>query len=77
MTLLTKDAVHRVLGPVDDSLVAELIGTGATEEELREARAWVVNDEALLNQMRRHPAGRVGSLVEMLRSLEGPLTQDE
>jgi organic hydroperoxide reductase OsmC/OhrA len=34
MPTLTKDAVERVLGPVDDSLLAELALTGATEQEL-------------------------------------------
>lgn len=71
MGVLTKEAITRVLGPVGDSLAAELAGTGATEEELHEARAWVVNDEALVKEARPFPTGRVASLVEILRPLEG------
>lgn len=73
MSALTKEAVVRVLGPVDDSLAAELAATGASEEELREAYAWVVNDEALVNDLRPFPKGRVAELAEILRPLEAPL----
>jgi hypothetical protein len=38
MPTLTKNAVERVLGPVDDSLVAGLALTGATEQELEKRR---------------------------------------
>lgn len=52
MGVLTKEAITSVLGPVGDSLATELAATGASEEELREARAWVVNDEPLINELR-------------------------
>lgn len=71
MGVLTKEAITRVLGPVGDSLATELAATEASEEELREARAWVVNDEALINELRPFPTGRVASLVKILRPLEG------
>lgn len=44
---ITHDDVS-ILGPVDDELVAELMGTGASAEELREAWGWLHNDEALM-----------------------------
>jgi hypothetical protein len=72
MPTLTKDSVERVLGPVDDSLVAELALTGATEQDLREAHTWVTNDEALVNEFRPFPSGRVGELVRILDTLQGP-----
>jgi hypothetical protein len=72
MPTLTKSAVEKVLGPVDDNLVAELALTGATERELREAQAWVTNDEALVNEFRPLPSGRVEELVRILDSLQGP-----
>jgi hypothetical protein len=49
MPALTHEDVQVVLGPVDDSLVAEIVATGASREELAEAYAWVANDEALMN----------------------------
>lgn len=72
MPTLTKSAVEKVLGPVDDNLVAELALTGATERELREAQAWMTNDEALVNEFRPLPSGRVEELVRILDSLQGP-----
>jgi hypothetical protein len=71
MSTLTRAAIADVLGPVGDNLAAELIATGASEQDLREARAWVVNDEALLNELKPFPRGRVADLVEILRPLEG------
>lgn len=64
---LTRDDLRAVIGPVDDITVAEIIGTGATREELVEARAWVENDEAMLNEGRHIPSGgRMSRLVEIL-----------
>ncbi len=72
MPTLTKSAIKRVLGPVDDSLAAELTLTGATEQELCEAKSWMTSDEALVNELRPFPAGRVGELIEILERLQGP-----
>ena len=72
MPTLTKNAVEKVLGPVDDSLVAELALTEATEHELLEAHTWMTNDEALVNEFRPLPSGRMGELVRILDSLQGP-----
>jgi len=72
MPTLTRNGVERVLGPVDDNLVAELALTGATEQELREAHSWLTNDEALLNEFRPLPSDRVGELIRILESLQGP-----
>jgi hypothetical protein len=43
------DSVH---GPVDEAMVAEIVATGAFAEELREAWAWLNEDEALIGQGR-------------------------
>ena len=77
MSTLTKAAIANVLGPVGDNLAAELIATGASAQELRDAHAWVVNDEALVNELKPFPRGRVAELVEILRPLEGCLRQRE
>jgi hypothetical protein len=65
MTMTASD-VSAVLGPVDEALVAEILATGASREELAEAFAWVHSDEALVNQGRPLPAGRVAVLVDLL-----------
>jgi hypothetical protein len=70
MTRLTRDDVIKAIGEVDDVAIAEIIGTGTTAEELAEARAWLANDEPLMNAGRPLPNGRVGELVEILSELE-------
>lgn len=72
MPTLTKSAVERVLGPVDQNLAAELTLTGATEQELREAQTWMTSDESLVNELRPFPPGRVGALIRILEQLQGP-----
>ena len=67
---LTRDEVIRILGPVDDETVAQVIETGATPEELIEAGTWMNNDESMLNIGRPLPAGRVLRLVEILERVE-------
>jgi len=68
--MLTKDAIARVLGPVDEDLAAQLVGTGATEAELLEAHAWLISDEALINEGQHLPTGRVAELIDILRVLD-------
>jgi hypothetical protein len=48
-----------MLGELDDVIVAKIIATGATTEELAEAHAWLANDEPLMNAARPLPSGRV------------------
>jgi hypothetical protein len=72
---MTSEDVIAVLGPVDETLVAEVIASGATQPELAEAWAWVSNDEALMGEGRRLPTGRVATLVELLSSDEEDLQE--
>jgi hypothetical protein len=67
---ITRKEIVSILGPVDDELVAELMGTGASAEELREAWGWLHNDEALIAAGRPLPGTGVGRLIEMLESDE-------
>jgi hypothetical protein len=73
MSRLTREDIRSMLGPVDDAVIAEVVGLGATSDDLTEARAWVTNDEALMNAGKPLPGGRVGRLVEIITDLE----QDE
>jgi hypothetical protein len=68
MLTLTADDVRAVLGPVDDSLVAEVLATGASREELVEAYAWITNDEAPVNVGRPLASGRVAQLIDVLEA---------
>jgi hypothetical protein len=68
MLTLTADDVRAVLGPVDDSLVAEVLAIGASREELVEAYAWITNDEAPMNVGRPLASGRVAQLIDVLEA---------
>jgi len=70
MKRVTRDDVTKAVGRVDDVTIAEIIGTGATADELAEARAWLVNDEPLLNADKPLATGRVRELIDILAELE-------
>ncbi len=68
--MLSYEEAKQVLGPVDDTIVADVIRTGASREELVEALAWIGSDDALMRAGRRQPSGTVASLVEILTADE-------
>ena len=77
MRRLTRDDVIKAVGEVDDVTIAEIIGTGATAEELAEAQAWIVNDDPLLNAGKPLPSGRVRELIDILAELEADEDDDK
>jgi hypothetical protein len=76
MNRITRDDVTAAIGQADDVTIAEIIGTGATVEELAEAQAWIANDEPLLNAGKPLATGRVRELIDILSELE-PDEEDE
>ena len=49
MRRITRDDVTKAVSRVDDITIAQIIGTGATVDELAEAQAWLANDEPMMN----------------------------
>jgi hypothetical protein len=70
MTRVTREDIIRAVDRADDVTIAEIIGTGATVDELAEAQAWIVNDEPLLNAGKPLASGRVRELIDILAELE-------
>jgi hypothetical protein len=70
MKRVTRDDVTRAVGAIDDVTIAEIIGTGATADELAEAQAWIVNDDPLLNAGKPLASGRVRELIDILAELD-------
>jgi|EndMetStandDraft_4_1072995.scaffolds.fasta_scaffold552235_2 hypothetical protein len=64
---MTREDVISVLGPVDDVTVAEIVSSGATLAELREAWAWAHGDEAMMSEGRTLPGTKVGKLIDLLQ----------
>ena len=67
---IARDDVIKAIGAVDDATVAQIIGTGATVDELAEALAWMASDEPRMNSARPLATGRVRRLVDILAELE-------
>ncbi|QDC02735.1 hypothetical protein [Mesorhizobium sp. 8] len=63
---MTREEIVSVLGPTDATLVADILSTGASFEELREAWAWLNGDEALMGEGRPLPGTRVAELIDLL-----------
>lgn len=63
---MTRDDMERVIGPLDDQLAAEIAYTDASPQELAEAMAWLNQDEALVNEGKHMPRGKVGELIAIL-----------
>jgi hypothetical protein len=70
MKPLTRDDVITALGEVDEIVIAEILETGATSAELAEARAWISNNEPLINSGRPLATGRVSRLIEILEEID-------
>ncbi|RJK98644.1 hypothetical protein [Paracoccus siganidrum] len=62
--------IRAILGPADDTLIAQINRTGATVGELAEAWGWLNADEAMINEGRPLPKGRVAELVAILEAAE-------
>jgi hypothetical protein len=77
MKRISRDDVTRAVGQADDVTIAEIIGTGASVDELAEAQAWISNDESLINAGKPLPSGRVGELVDILAEVEVSGDDDE
>ena len=77
MTSLTGKDIAALFGDLDDVVVADIIATGATAEELAEAHAWLANDEPLLNAGRPLPGGRVARLADILAVISEEEEADE
>jgi hypothetical protein len=70
---LSSEDVRAVVGPIDETLLADILATGASAQELAEAWAWVSADEALVNAGRALPSGRVAQLIDLLEPDEGDI----
>jgi hypothetical protein len=70
MANLTRDEIVTALGSVDDTLVSDILGTGASSEEFAQARVWLANDEAPINAGEPLASGVVARLIGILECLE-------
>ena len=67
---LNRHLILKALGDVDEAIIAKVLATSASADELAHAQAWIDNDEPLVNSGKPLPAGRVAQLVAILAALE-------
>jgi hypothetical protein len=70
--------IRRLLGPVEESLIAAVLATGATAGDVIEARAWTEADE--VTDQQHAPTGIVGEVYDILVAegfTAGSLADDE
>lgn len=72
MTKLTKEDVLAVAGSIDDDLAAEILQTGATQEELVEALTWLSANASLIWEYHHVPHGRIQHLCDLIAAAEIP-----
>jgi hypothetical protein len=77
MSTLTRKDVTAMFGDLDDVVIAKIIATGATADELAEAHAWLANDEPLMNAGRPLPSGRVARVVDIIDAMNEEEEQEE
>ncbi|RCW80041.1 hypothetical protein [Phyllobacterium bourgognense] len=68
--VMTRKDVTSVLGPADEMTIAEIISTGASLDELRQALIWLNNDEVLMGESRPLPGSRIAALIDLLEAEE-------
>jgi hypothetical protein len=74
---ITRADAVRAIGRNNEAAIAEIIGTGATADELTEARAWMANDEPMLNTGRPLAQGRVRQIVDILSEIEAAEEEED
>lgn len=72
MKPLTAEEIRRIVGSVGDKTAADILATDPRQGELLEAVAWVHADDAMMDELRPLPSGRVGTLVEILKPVRAP-----
>lgn len=62
----TASGVVRIVGPLEDGVIANIISTRATEAEVLEAVKWFTADDNLGSEVRRTRTGRVAQVYDIL-----------
>ena len=71
MSELSHDEVVEIIGPVGDVIVAEIIGTGVTKDELAAAYARVVSDRKAHHPGPSLEPGPFARVVDILERAHG------
>jgi hypothetical protein len=73
----TSHGIRKILGPVDDETIMDIIQTGATAGEVAEAFEWLNDDDYMGSTLKRPIRERVRRVYEILQSDRDRISQDE
>jgi hypothetical protein len=62
----TGSDVVQILGPLDDGMIAQILATGATSEEITEARAWLSTRDYFRRLAHDSAHGRIARVYHFL-----------
>jgi hypothetical protein len=62
----TASSVVRIVGPLEDGVIASILSTRATEAEVLEAVKWFTADDGLGAEVRHTRTGRVAQVYDIL-----------
>jgi len=62
----TASGVVRIVGPLEDDVIASIVSTRDTEAEVLEAVKWFIADDDLGAEVRRRRTGRVAQVYDIL-----------
>lgn len=65
---LSAEEIRQILGPIDETIVADVMRTGASRDEVVEAVAWINADEALANAHRKPASGKAAEVIDILEA---------
>ncbi len=72
----TGSEVREILGPLDDAVIAAILGLGATRNEVLEAYAWLSADDQIRRERHSTIHGRAAQVCRLLEA-ELPPSGDE
>ncbi len=64
----TANEIRAIVGPCDDEIVAGVVATGATREEVLEALAWLASDDYLHRKLHHSLSGRAAAVFDVLEA---------
>lgn len=62
----TAGDIVEIVGPIDDGVIAQIIATGATAEEVREANAWLSTRDYFRRLAHDSAHGRIAQTYRLL-----------
>ena len=74
---VTSDEVRRVLGDINDHMVAEILATGASLSDLQAVAAYRAQETDVMGDLERPLTGRAGQVYDLIRSVDETWEQDQ